>query len=63
MIDRRHTPPRSALPEHISVDDGRVDTTERIHRALFSDYVPSHRHLRPPPPPERTVGQSRRDYR
>ncbi|OZE28326.1 hypothetical protein CH262_03130 [Rhodococcus sp. 05-2255-1e] len=63
MSERDRHQHRVARPEHIPGDEGRIDTTDRIHRQLFSDYVPAHRHLRPPPPPERTVGQRSRDYR
>lgn len=63
MIERNPYQHRAARPEHTSADESRIDTTERIHRQLFSDYAPAHRHLRPPQPPGRAAGQDGRNYR
>lgn len=63
MIERDRHQHRSERLEHISADEGRADTTGRIHRHLFSDYASTHRHVRPPHPPGLAAGQDGRNYR
>lgn len=64
MIERDRHQHKSERLEHISADEGRINTTECIHRAcLFSDYAPTHRHVRPPHPPGLAAGQDGRNYR
>ena len=63
MIERDRHQHKSERLEHISADEGQINTTERIHRYLFSDYAPTHRHVRPPHPPGLAAGQDGRNYR